>query len=85
MTNGMLASWSDAFVSLAGVGAAASPTTVSAGASQHLTSPRTMNSASPAGVYSVRSADGPAPEIPSISEVSVVPIVSKNTASSSAS
>ena len=30
----------------------------------------------------VSSAEGPAPEIPSINEVSVVPIVSKNTESS---
>ena len=46
------------------------------------TSPKTINSASDAGVYSVKSADGPAPEIPSINDVSVVPIVSKNTGSS---
>ena len=41
-----------------------------------------MNSASDAGVYTVNSAVGPAPEMPSINEVSVVPIVSMNTGSS---
>ena len=34
-----------------------------------------------AGVYIVNSADGPAPERPSISDVSVVPMVSMNTES----
>ena len=71
----------DAFVSIAGVGAAAFPTTVCGISSIHSTWPKTINSASAAGVYSVNSADAPAPDKPGINEVSVVPIVQINTGS----
>ena len=81
MMNGISAISSDAFVSIAGVGAAAFPTTVCGISSIHLTVPNTISSESAAGVYSVSSGVAPAPDNPGIREVSVVPIVQINTGS----
>ena len=81
ITNGISASCRDALVSIDGVGAAVSPTTVWGISSIQWTLPWTIISASAAGVYSVNSGVAPAPDIPGILEVSVVPITHINTGS----